>query len=53
MYKPGLHVPTDQVFNAYVRAVKQQGAEIREVTDLLFKYSGTCPAQTLATNRNE
>jgi len=53
MYKPGLHVTTDQVFNAYVKAVKQQGAEIRDVTDLLFKYSGTCPAQTLTMNRNE
>ncbi len=53
MYKPGLHVTTDQVFNAYVKAVKQQGAEIREVTDLLFKYSDTCPAQALTMNRNE
>lgn len=38
MYKPGLHVTTDQVFNTYVRAVKQQGAEIRDVTNLLFRY---------------
>ena len=53
MYKPGLHVTTDQVFNAYVKAVKQQGAEIREVTDLLSKYSGTCQAHTPATNRNK
>jgi len=39
MYKPGLHVTTDQVFNAYVKAAKQQGAEIRDVTDLLFRYA--------------
>ncbi len=42
MYKPGLHVTTDQVFNTYVNAVKQQGAEIRQVTDLLFRYSDCC-----------
>lgn len=39
MYKPGLHVTTDQVFNSYVKAVKQQGTEIRQVTDLLFRYN--------------
>jgi len=39
MYKPALHVTTDQVFNTYVKAVKLQGAEIRQVTDLLFKYN--------------
>ena len=50
MYKPGLHVTTDQVFNAYVKAVKQQGSEIRAVTDLLFKYSGVCPVQTSGKN---
>lgn len=38
MYKPGLHVTTDQVFTTYLKAVKQQGAEIRQVTDLLFRY---------------
>jgi len=42
MYKPGLHVTTDQVFNTYVNAVKQQGAEIRQVTELLFRYPGSC-----------
>jgi B12-binding domain/radical SAM domain protein len=42
MYKPGLHVTTDQVFNAYVNAVKQQGSEIRQVTELLFRYPGSC-----------
>lgn len=39
MYKPALHVTTDQVFNTYVKAIKQQGAEIREVTSLLFRYN--------------
>jgi len=38
MYKPALHVTTDQVFDAYVKAVKLQGSEIRAVTELLFKY---------------
>jgi hypothetical protein len=40
MYKPALHVTTDQVFDTYVQAVKQQGSEILAVTELLFKYSG-------------
>ncbi len=39
MYKPGLHVTTDQVFNTYAKAIKQQGAEIQQVTELLFRYS--------------
>jgi B12-binding domain/radical SAM domain protein len=38
MYKPILHVTTDQVFDTYVKAVKIQGSEIRAVTELLFKY---------------
>jgi B12-binding domain/radical SAM domain protein len=39
MYKPGLHVTTDQVFSSYVKAVKQQGFEIRQVSDLLLRYA--------------
>lgn len=39
MYKPGLHVTTDTVFNTYATAIRQQGAEIRQVTDLLFRYA--------------
>jgi len=39
MYKPALHVTTDQIFNTYVKAVKQQGAEIQDVTELLFRYA--------------
>jgi B12-binding domain/radical SAM domain protein len=42
MYKPALHVTTDQVFDTYLKAVKVQGREIRAVTDLLFKYYGMC-----------
>ncbi len=38
MYKPGLHVITDQVFDTYVQEVKKQGREIRDVTELLFRY---------------
>ena len=40
MYKPALHVTTDQVFDTYLKAVKVQGSEIKAVTDLLFKYFG-------------
>jgi hypothetical protein len=39
MYKPILRVTTDQVFDAFLKAVKIQGSEIRAVTELLFKYS--------------
>jgi B12-binding domain/radical SAM domain protein len=39
IYKPGLHVTTDYGFNTYAKAIKQQGAEIRQVTELLFRYS--------------
>jgi radical SAM superfamily enzyme YgiQ (UPF0313 family) len=42
MFKPALHVTTDQVFDAYLKAVKIQGKEIRAVTDLLIKYYGAC-----------
>ncbi|MFY9800309.1 MAG: methyl-coenzyme M reductase glutamine C-methyltransferase [Methanoregula sp.] len=42
MFKPALHVTTDQVFDAYLKAVKIQGKEIRAVTDLLVKYYGAC-----------
>lgn len=40
LYKPALHVTTDQIFDTYLKAVKIQGREIRSVTDLLFKYYG-------------
>lgn len=39
MYKPRLHVVTDQVFDIYLKEARKQGAEIRAVTQLLFKYS--------------
>jgi B12-binding domain/radical SAM domain protein len=39
MYKPVLHVTTNQVFDTYVQEIKKQGREIREVTELLYKYS--------------
>lgn len=39
MFKPALHVTTDQVFTTYANAIKQQGAEIRDVTSLLFRYA--------------
>jgi B12-binding domain/radical SAM domain protein len=39
MYKPRLHVVTDQVFDLYLKEARKQGAEIRAVTDLLSRYS--------------
>ncbi|MCQ8894338.1 MAG: TIGR04014 family B12-binding domain/radical SAM domain-containing protein [Methanolinea sp.] len=39
MYKPQLHVITDQIFDLYLKESKKQGSEIRAVTDLLFRYS--------------
>ena len=38
MYKPQLHVVTDQVFDGYVKESRKQGSDIRSVTDLLFRY---------------
>ncbi|KQC03104.1 MAG: radical SAM protein [Methanoculleus sp. SDB] len=40
MYKPRLHVVTDQIFDAYLAEVRRQGTDIRTVTDLLFRYYG-------------
>jgi B12-binding domain/radical SAM domain protein len=40
MFKPGLHVVTDDIFNLYLAEARQQGKDIRAVTDLLFKYRG-------------
>lgn len=39
MFKPVLHVTTDQVFSTYLEEVKKQGAEIRSVTELLLRYN--------------
>lgn len=39
LFKPGLHVTTDHVFSTYLNAIRQQGAEIRSVTKLLFRYN--------------
>jgi len=41
MYKPRLHVITDQVFDLYLKEARKQGAEIRAVTDLLYRYYGS------------
>lgn len=38
MFKPNLHVVTDEVFNAYLKGVRKDGFEVRAATDLLFKY---------------
>lgn len=38
MFKPRLHVVTDQIFSTYLRESRNQGSDIRAVTDLLLKY---------------
>ncbi|WOF15543.1 TIGR04014 family B12-binding domain/radical SAM domain-containing protein [Methanoplanus sp. FWC-SCC4] len=40
MYKPNLHVITDQIFNAYLAGVRKDGNDVRNATELLFKYYG-------------
>ncbi|MBP2133054.1 B12-binding domain/radical SAM domain protein [Methanomicrobium sp. W14] len=40
MFKPNLHVVTDEIFNAYLFGVRKDGKEIRAATELLFKYYG-------------
>ena len=38
MYKPNLHVVTDEIFNAYLNGIRKDGTEVRAATELLFKY---------------
>ena len=38
MFKPGLHVVTDEVFSTYLAEARKQGQDIRAVMELLFKY---------------
>ncbi len=38
LFKPGLHVVTDQIFNAYLAEVRKDGETVRRATDLLRKY---------------
>lgn len=40
MFKPGLHVVTDDVFSAYLAGVRKDGEEVRAATELLFRYYG-------------
>jgi B12-binding domain/radical SAM domain protein len=40
IFKPGLHVVTDDVFNAYLAGVRKDGDEVRAATELLFRYYG-------------
>lgn len=39
MFKPALHVITDEVFTSYLDSVHQDGANVRTATDLLFRYN--------------
>ena len=39
MFKPGLNVVTDQIFNAYLAEVRKDGETVRRVTNLLRKYA--------------
>lgn len=38
LYKPGIHVVTGPVFDAYLAEARRQGADVRAVTALLEKY---------------
>jgi B12-binding domain/radical SAM domain protein len=38
MYKPVLHVVTDEIFNLYLSEARKQGKEIRAVTELVRRY---------------
>jgi B12-binding domain/radical SAM domain protein len=38
LFKPRLHVVTDQIYSTYLQESRKQGSEIRAVTDLLHKY---------------
>lgn len=39
LFKPGLHVVTDQIFNAYLAEVKTDGETVRRATYLLRRYA--------------
>jgi hypothetical protein len=41
LYKPRLHVVTDQIFDMYLQEARKQGREIRAATELLLRYSPT------------
>lgn len=38
LYKPGLHVVTDEVYSTYLANVRKDGQDVRAVTGLLMKY---------------
>jgi len=38
LYKPGVHVVTDDIFTLYLNEVKKDGEIIRSLTELLFRY---------------
>lgn len=38
MFKPGIHVVTDEIFTLYLNEVKKDGETIRTLTELLFRY---------------
>ena len=38
MYKPLLHVVTDEVFNMYLAEARKQGEDVRRVTALIERY---------------
>lgn len=39
LFKPGLHVVTDQIFNAYLAEIRKDGETVRRATNLLRKYA--------------
>ncbi|TAJ43486.1 TIGR04014 family B12-binding domain/radical SAM domain-containing protein [Methanofollis fontis] len=40
LFKPTLHVVTDEVFNVYLSEARKQGDDVRRVTDLIERYDG-------------
>jgi len=43
MFKPVLHVVTDQVFSAYLEGVRKDGIEVKAATEVLYRYYGQNP----------
>ena len=39
LFKPGLHVVTDQIFSAYLAEVRKDGETVRKATELIRRYA--------------
>lgn len=45
MYKPLLHVVTDEVFSMYLAEARKQGDDVRRVTELIERYEKIVPGR--------